>query len=68
MIPDSLITFATITAPQVHRYEIVVFKEAVGQGHFRVKYIRANQIALNLPYYERFSFFCSDMGHKRDQY
>ena len=45
----------------------MISKEVVGQGHFRVtKYKKANYIALNLPYYYRFSFVCSSMGHKRD--
>ena len=36
-IPDSLITFVTITAPSspvVYMYETVVSKEPVGQGYF----------------------------------
>ena len=45
----------------------MVSKEPVGQGNFRVtKYNRANYTALNLPYNNRFSFFCSSVGHKRD--
>ena len=45
----------------------MVSKEAEVQGHVRVtKYTRTNYIALNLPYYYRFSFFCSSKGHKRD--
>ena len=53
------------------RYEYIgtrlVSREPGGQGQFCVtKYKRANYIALNVPYYYWFSFFCSDIGHKRD--
>ena len=45
----------------------LVSKEAACQGHFCVtKYNRGNYIALNLPYYYQFSFFCSSMGRHRD--
>ena len=70
-IADSLVTFVTTTAPffalLVYRYETVVSKEAVWQGHFHVKKCnRANYITLNFPYYYLFNFFCSSMGHKWD--
>ena len=52
-IPDSLVTFVKKLLPKsplVYRYETVVSKEPVGQGHLRVtEYKRANYT-----------------GHKRD--
>ena len=45
-IPDSLITFVTVTGPTallVYRYETFVSKEPVGQGHFRCLLLALNE-------------------------